>query len=61
MEGFLNGEDGILLSDDEAGGFWGPGMFLSEGPARNPSIPSRVAYWAGGWTLRRGGNLLPSR
>ena len=44
----LTGGDRILLCDDEAEGFWSPGVFLSDGPAGNQSITSRVAYWAGG-------------
>lgn len=44
----LTGGDRILLSNDEAGGFWGPGVFLSGGPDGDRSLTSRVAYWAGG-------------
>ena len=42
------GGDWILLSDDKARGFWGPGVFLSDGPAGDQLITSRVTYWAGG-------------
>lgn len=42
------GGDRILLSDDEANGCWAQGVFLSDGPAGDRSITSRVAYWAGG-------------
>ncbi|KAK4808440.1 hypothetical protein QYF61_004896 [Mycteria americana] len=42
------GGDRILLSDNEARGFWGPGVLLSDGPAGDQSITLRVAYWAGG-------------
>ncbi|OPJ67375.1 hypothetical protein AV530_011660 [Patagioenas fasciata monilis] len=44
----LTGGDRILLSNDEAGGFWGPGVFLNGGPDGDQSPTSRVAYWAGG-------------
>ena len=40
-----------MLSEDEANGYWGPGVFLNLGPdlADTPhSISRRVAYWAGG-------------
>ncbi|KAK4828549.1 hypothetical protein QYF61_027518 [Mycteria americana] len=40
--------DRILLSDDGAREFLGPGVFLSDGPAGDQSLMSRVAYWAGG-------------
>ena len=43
----LTGGGRILLSKDEATGFWGPGVFLSDGPDGDQSITSRVAYWAG--------------
>lgn len=36
-----------MLSNDEASGFWGPRVFLSDGPARQP-VTSQVAYWAEG-------------
>ncbi|KAK4810621.1 hypothetical protein QYF61_007358 [Mycteria americana] len=47
----LSGGDRIMLSEDEASGYWGPGVFLNLGPdpTNTPhSITSRVAYWAGG-------------
>lgn len=43
----LTGGDWILLSKEEAMGFWGPGVFLSDGLNCNQPITSRVAYWAG--------------
>ncbi|KAK4811160.1 hypothetical protein QYF61_019791 [Mycteria americana] len=47
-----------MLSEDEASGYWGPGVFLNLGPdpTNTPhSITSRVAYWAGGIdTMERG-------
>ncbi|KAK4815931.1 hypothetical protein QYF61_010188 [Mycteria americana] len=47
-----------MLSEDEASGYWDPGVFLSLGPdpTNTPhSITSRVAYWAGGIvTMERG-------
>jgi len=36
-----------LLSDEEAGRFWCPGVILGDGTAGDQSITSRVAYWAG--------------
>ncbi|XP_069631239.1 LOW QUALITY PROTEIN: uncharacterized protein [Haliaeetus albicilla] len=51
----LTGEDRILLSDDEARNYWGPGVFLSAGSAGDQSITSRVAYWAGGADPRERG------
>lgn len=51
----LTGGDRILLSNDEAGGFWGPGVFLSGGPDGHQSLTSRVAYWAGGMDPRERG------
>ena len=41
--------DRILLSEDEARGYWGPGVFLTTNDDREPwSLSQRVAYWAGG-------------
>ncbi|PKU33934.1 hypothetical protein llap_15760 [Limosa lapponica baueri] len=53
-----------MLSQDEASGYWGLGVFLNLGPdpADTPhSITSRVAYWAGGVdTMERGEpSLIP--
>ncbi|KAK4806261.1 hypothetical protein QYF61_013405 [Mycteria americana] len=54
----LSGGDRIMLSEDEASGYWGPVVFLNLGPdpTNTPhSITSRVAYWAGGIdTMERG-------
>ncbi|XP_074965396.1 uncharacterized protein LOC142064386 [Phalacrocorax aristotelis] len=47
----LTGGDRIMLDQGVAAGFWGPGVFLNEGPDPNTephSITRRVAYWAGG-------------
>ncbi|XP_051644256.1 uncharacterized protein LOC127471415 [Manacus candei] len=45
----LSGGDRILLSEDEARGFWGPGVFLTTNDNRAPwSLTQRAAYWAGG-------------
>ncbi|XP_074769749.1 uncharacterized protein LOC141963913 [Athene noctua] len=55
----LSGEDGILLSEKEAEGYWGPGAFLTTGDCRAPwSLTQRIAYWAGGLNpLERGDPL----
>ncbi|KAM9591487.1 uncharacterized protein ACIBXB_006284 [Morphnus guianensis] len=57
----LTGEDRILLSDDEARGYWGPGVFLRAGPAGDQSITSRVAYWAGGVDPKERGESVTIR
>ncbi|XP_050768762.1 uncharacterized protein LOC127027219 [Gymnogyps californianus] len=45
----LTGRDRILLSEDEARGYWGPGVFLTTNDNREPwSLTQRVEYWAGG-------------
>ncbi|KAK4824891.1 hypothetical protein QYF61_021131 [Mycteria americana] len=45
----LEGGDRIMLSEEEAGGFWGPGVFLTTTPGEhNYSLTARAAYWAGG-------------
>ncbi|XP_074424775.1 uncharacterized protein LOC141735620 [Larus michahellis] len=45
----LTGGDRILLSEDEAQGYWGPGVFLTTDDPREPwSLTQRVVYWAGG-------------
>ena len=45
----LNGGDQIMLSEKEAGGYWGPNGFLTTGDRRAPwSLTQRAAYWAGG-------------
>ncbi|XP_074936484.1 uncharacterized protein LOC142051195 [Phalacrocorax aristotelis] len=53
------GGDGILLSEKEAEGYWGPGVFLTTGNRRAPwSLTQRAAYWAGGLNpLERGDPL----
>ncbi|XP_010572417.1 PREDICTED: uncharacterized protein LOC104835879 [Haliaeetus leucocephalus] len=55
----LSGGDGILLSEKEAEGYWGPGVFLTTGDHRAPwSLTQRAAYWAGGLNpLERGDPL----
>jgi len=41
----LSGRDGISLSEREAEGYWGPGMFLTTGDRRAPwSLTQRAAY-----------------
>ncbi|XP_074787743.1 uncharacterized protein LOC141973269 [Athene noctua] len=45
----LTGGDRILLSEDEAQEYWGPGVFLVTDDQREPwSLTQRAAYWAGG-------------
>ncbi|KAM9591483.1 uncharacterized protein ACIBXB_006280 [Morphnus guianensis] len=45
----LTGGYHILLSEDEARGYWGPGVFLTTNDNREPwSLTQRVAYWVGG-------------
>ncbi|XP_072723419.1 uncharacterized protein [Ciconia boyciana] len=45
----LLGGDRIKLSEDEAQGYWGPGVFLTVPDTRAPwSLTQRAAYWAGG-------------
>jgi len=45
----LLGGDGILLSERETEGYWGPGLFLTTGDCRALwSLTQRAAYWAGG-------------
>ncbi|GAB0210179.1 hypothetical protein GRJ2_003483700 [Grus japonensis] len=55
----LSGGDQILLSEREAEGYWGPGVFLTTGNHRAPwSLTQRAAYWAGGLNpLERGDPL----
>jgi len=41
--------DRILLNEEEAGGYWGPGVFLTITLGNhNYSLTMRAAYWAGG-------------
>ncbi|XP_055654992.1 uncharacterized protein LOC129784051 [Falco peregrinus] len=45
----LTGGDQIQLSEKEAGGYWGHGVFLTTGNKHAPwSLTQRAAYWAGG-------------
>ncbi|KAM6103464.1 uncharacterized protein LJ206_014311 [Theristicus caerulescens] len=55
----LSGGDQILLSEKEAEGYWGPGVFLTTSDHRAPwSLTQRAAYWAGGLNpLERGDPL----
>ncbi|XP_075595306.1 LOW QUALITY PROTEIN: uncharacterized protein LOC142599320 [Balearica regulorum gibbericeps] len=55
----LSGGDQILLSEREAEGYWGPGVFLTTGNHHAPwSLTQRAAYWAGGLNpLERGDPL----
>ncbi|XP_049671620.1 uncharacterized protein LOC126045078 [Accipiter gentilis] len=55
----LTGGDGILLSEKEAEGYWGPGVFLTTGDHRAPwSLTQRAAYWAGGLNAMERGDPL---
>ncbi|XP_068271174.1 uncharacterized protein [Nyctibius grandis] len=55
----LPGRDQIMLSEREAEGYWGPGVFLTTGDHRAPwSLTQRATYWAGGLNpLERGDPL----
>ncbi|XP_051499549.1 uncharacterized protein LOC127396039 [Apus apus] len=55
----LSGGDQILLTEKEAEGYWGPGVFLTTGDQRAPwSLTQRAAYWASGLDpLERGDPL----
>ncbi|XP_068034230.1 uncharacterized protein, partial [Anomalospiza imberbis] len=55
----LTGGDQIKLSEQEASGYWGHGVFLTTGNTRAPwSLTQRAAYWAGGLSpLERGDPL----
>ncbi|XP_075014577.1 uncharacterized protein LOC142086018 [Calonectris borealis] len=55
----LSGGNQILLSEKEAEGYWGPGVFITTGNYRAPwSLTQRAAYWAGGLNpLERGDPL----
>ncbi|XP_072184206.1 uncharacterized protein [Excalfactoria chinensis] len=55
----LTGGDQILLTEKEAEGYWGPGVFLTTGNNCAPwSLTQRAAYWAGGLNpLERGDPL----
>ncbi|XP_069630645.1 LOW QUALITY PROTEIN: uncharacterized protein [Haliaeetus albicilla] len=55
----LTGGDGILLSEKEAEGYWGPGVFITTGDHQAPwSLTQRAAYWAGGLNPMERGDLL---
>ncbi|XP_066194425.1 uncharacterized protein [Sylvia atricapilla] len=55
----LTGGDQIKLSEQEASGYWGHGVFLTTGNTRAPwSLTQCAAYWAGGLNpLERGDPL----
>uniref|UniRef100_A0A8B9M0A1 Uncharacterized protein n=1 Tax=Accipiter nisus TaxID=211598 RepID=A0A8B9M0A1_9AVES len=55
----LSGGDGILLSEKEAEGYWGTGVFLTTDDHRAPwSLTQRAVYWDGGLNpLERGDPL----
>ncbi|XP_052529540.1 uncharacterized protein LOC128076184 [Tympanuchus pallidicinctus] len=55
----LTGGDQIRLTEKEAEGYWGPGVFLTTGNNHAPwSLTQRAAYWAGGLNpLERGDPL----
>uniref|UniRef100_A0A8C3QR24 Uncharacterized protein n=1 Tax=Cyanoderma ruficeps TaxID=181631 RepID=A0A8C3QR24_9PASS len=55
----LTGGDQIQLSEQEASGYWGHGVFLTTGNTRAPwSLTQRAAHWAGGLSpLERGDPL----
>ena len=45
----MTGGDRIRLLEEEAQGYWGPGVFLTMEDDREPwCLTQRVAYWAGG-------------
>ncbi|GAB0209392.1 hypothetical protein GRJ2_003404900 [Grus japonensis] len=45
----LTGRDRIRLLEEEAQGYWGPGVFLTVDDEREPwSLTQTVVYWAGG-------------
>ena len=55
----LTGGGQILLTEKEAEGYWGPGVFLTTGNNHAPwSLTQKAAYWAGGLNpLERGDPL----
>ncbi|XP_057900528.1 uncharacterized protein LOC131096230 [Melospiza georgiana] len=55
----LTGGDQIKLTEQEASGYWGHGVFLTTGDKRDSwSLTQRAAYWAGGINpLERGDPL----
>lgn len=55
----LTGGDRILLSEEEAEGYWGPGVFLTTTAGNhNYSLTARAAYWAGSKNPRERGEPL---
>lgn len=55
----LQGGDMVMLNEEEAGGFWGPGVFLTSLPGdHHYSLTARVAYWAGGMDPQERGEPL---
>ncbi|XP_074880385.1 uncharacterized protein LOC142029430 [Buteo buteo] len=56
----LSEGDHVPLSEKEAEGYWGPGVFLTTGNHRAPwSLTQRAAYWVGGLNpLERGDPLM---
>ncbi|KAM9590857.1 uncharacterized protein ACIBXB_005905 [Morphnus guianensis] len=58
----LTGGDCILLSEDEARGYWGPGVLLTTNDNREPwSLTQRAAYWAGGLDPMERGDPFSSK
>lgn len=57
----LTRSDQILLSNDEAAGFWGSDVFSSDGPDGDQSIISGMAYWAGGMDAKEFGEPIMIR
>lgn len=57
----LEGGDRIML-DEEAGGYWGPGLFLTTKPGGlNYSLTAQAVYWAGGIDPQERGEPLEIR
>ncbi|XP_068251410.1 uncharacterized protein [Nyctibius grandis] len=55
----LTGGDHIMLSEREAEGYWGPGVFLTTGDHGVPwSLTQRATYWAGGLNPSERGDPL---
>ncbi|KAK4806487.1 hypothetical protein QYF61_013980 [Mycteria americana] len=55
----LTGGDRIKLSEEEAQGYWGPGVFLTVPDTQAPwSLTQRAAYWAGGLDPMERGDLV---
>lgn len=48
-----------MSSEEEAGRYWGPGIFLTTAPRdHNYSLTAQVVYWAGGIDLQDRGDPL---